>query len=154
VVEYFAYGSNMSRSVMDAVSPQHRFVGRAQLAGYRLAFTRRSVRTGTGVADIVVDPNATVWGVLYELGDGDLARLDRKEGAGWAYRRTEVDVCDDHGGSHRVVAYAVIAKAPREIETSVQYAQRLVAAARERALPAEYVDALRGRLARSKVHPT
>jgi gamma-glutamylcyclotransferase (GGCT)/AIG2-like uncharacterized protein YtfP len=146
VVEYFAYGSNMARSVMDVVSPQHRFVGRAQLPGYRLGFTRRSVRTGTGVADILVDPTATVWGTLYELNDGDLARLDRKEGAGWAYGRIELDVCDDHGGSHRAVAYVVMAKAPDEIEPSRQYAQQLVAAARERALPAEYVEALLVRL--------
>jgi gamma-glutamylcyclotransferase (GGCT)/AIG2-like uncharacterized protein YtfP len=146
VVEYFAYGSNMSRSVMDVVSPHHRFVGRAQLPGYRLGFTRRSVRTGTGVADIVVDPTATVWGILYEVDDGDLARLDRKEGAGWAYARTEVDVCDDDGGSHRAVAYVVIAKVADEIAPSPQYAQHLVGAARERALPTEYVDALLVRL--------
>ena len=146
VVKYFAYGSNMSKSVIDVVSPQHRFVGRAQLSGYRLGFTRRSVRTGTGVADVVVDPTAAVWGALYELCDGDLARLDRKEGAGWAYRRTEMDVCDDHGGSHRAVAYVVIAKASDEIEPSPEYVQHLVAGALERALPAEYVDALLARL--------
>jgi hypothetical protein len=54
-------------------------LGAARLADHRLAFTRRSVKTGTGVADIVPAPGETVWGALYELGDGELAAIDRKE---------------------------------------------------------------------------
>ncbi len=127
---------------MDAVCPGHRFLGRARLPGHRLAFTRRSVRTGSGVADVVADPRGVVWGVLYELADTDLASLDRKEGAGWAYAREDVRVLDDDGSLHNAMAYVVIAKSPEEIAPSAAYVQGLFDAGRERGLPEEYVGAL------------
>jgi gamma-glutamylcyclotransferase (GGCT)/AIG2-like uncharacterized protein YtfP len=132
----------MSAAVMGAVCPRHRFLGRARLPGHRLAFTRRSVRTGTGVADVVADPHGTVWGVLYELADEDLDSLDRKEGAGWAYAREDVRVYDDHGAPHDAVAYVVIAKSPEHIAPSAAYAQGLVEAGRERGLPEDHLGAL------------
>src|SRR5690242_1626151 len=121
VRRYFAYGSNMSASVMSAACPGHRFLGRARLPGHRLAFTRRSVRTGTGVADIVADGPSAVWGVLYEISDADLESLDRKEGAGWAYGRQLVRVLADDDSSHEAIAYVVIAKSPVEIPPSRGY---------------------------------
>jgi gamma-glutamylcyclotransferase len=142
VREYFAYGSNMSPAAIDAVSPGHRFLGRARLPGHRLAFTRRSVRTGTGVADIVADPPSVVWGVLYELADADLEPLDRKEGAGWAYARTDVQVFVDDGTRHDALAYVVISKSAVEIAPSAAYARGLLDAGRERGLPADYLAAL------------
>src|SRR5580704_18310032 len=89
---YFAYGSNMAPSVMAQLCPGHRILGVAWLDGYRIAFTRRSVRTGTGVADIVEERGSTVWGVVYEVGEGGFASLDRKEGHGWAYVRESFTV--------------------------------------------------------------
>jgi gamma-glutamylcyclotransferase (GGCT)/AIG2-like uncharacterized protein YtfP len=142
VTAYFAYGSNMSAAVMGSACPRHRFLGRARLPGHRFAFTRRSVRTGTGVADIVADTGSEVWGALYELADEDLAALDRKEGAGWAYERREVRVYTDDGSRHRAIAYVVIEKSPHEVPPSEDYARQLVEAGRERALPADYLAAL------------
>ncbi len=139
MTKYFAYGSNMSAQVMQAASPGHRALGRARLPGHRLAFTRRSVRTGSGVADVVGDPQNTVWGVLYELADGDLETLDRKEGAGWAYERQEIRVYGEDGSPHDAVAYVVIEKSSEQIPPSGEYAQQLIAAARERGLPEDYV---------------
>ena len=140
---YFAYGSNMSAATMAAVAPRHRFAGRARLPGHRLAFTRRSVRTGSGVADVVPDPAGTVWGVVYELGPGDLDGLDLKEGLGWAYGREDVSVLDDDDVAHDAFAFVVIAKEPVEIRPSDEYLQALLAAASERGLPGEYVATLR-----------
>ena len=127
---------------MGAACPQHRFLGRARLPGYRLAFTRRSVRTGTGVADAVVDPEGAVWGVLYEISDADLASLDRKEGAGWAYERVEVGLLTEDGTSVDALAYLVIEKLPEEVAPSPDYAQALLTAARDRGLPEAYVQTL------------
>ena len=127
---------------MEAVCPRHRFVGRARLPRHRLAFTRRSVRTGTGVADIVPDRQGTVWGVLYELGDADLESLALKEGAGWAYAPDQVRVYTDDGSAHDALAYVVIAKSPEEIAPSAAYAQVLFEAGGERGLPEDYVAAL------------
>lgn len=127
---------------MGAVCPGHRFLGRARLPGHRLAFTRRSVRTGTGVVDIVSDPRCAVWGVLYEVTDADLESLDGKEGAGWAYAREDVCVYSDGGLPHDALAYVVIEKSEEEIAPSASYARGLVEAARQRRLPEDYVEAL------------
>jgi gamma-glutamylcyclotransferase len=140
---YFAYGSNMAEQVMDRLCPGHRFLGAAELAGHRLAFTRRSIRTGSGVADIVRAEGQSVWGALYELDDTQLAPIDEKEGNGWAYERRQVRV--RLAGDERELqahAYAVIAPQDAEIRPSVKYLQGLLDAARERALPAAYVAEL------------
>jgi gamma-glutamylcyclotransferase (GGCT)/AIG2-like uncharacterized protein YtfP len=141
-VKYFAYGSNMSSPVMDAACAEHRFLGPARLPGYRLAFMRRSVRTGTGVADIVPDPDGSVWGALYELERDRLRTLDRKETLGSAYEHLDVMVLTGDGSSHSAMAYSVIAKEPVEVCPSLAYVQGLIRGARERSLPEDYLASL------------
>lgn len=140
--KYFAYGSNMSASVMEAACPRSRLLGRAQLPRHRLAFTRRSVRTGTGVADLVPDVGCAVWGVVYELTPADLESLDRKEGSGWAYERRVVRVVADDGAALDAVAYVVIEKAAEPIAPSAEYLQRLIDAGHARGLPSGYLQAI------------
>lgn len=142
-IAYFAYGSNMAAHVMESLCPGHRFVGIAELCDHRLTFTRRSVRTATGVADIVGDAGHSVWGALYELDAAQIAAVDEKEGNGWAYRRSGVRVrLGADAGELSAQAYAVIAPESREIRPSAQYLGGLLDAARARGLPADYVAAL------------
>jgi gamma-glutamylcyclotransferase (GGCT)/AIG2-like uncharacterized protein YtfP len=129
----FAYGSNMAGSEMEAWCPRHRYLGPARLDGFRVEFRRRSIRWGGGAADIVPAAGESVWGALYEVPDGELDRLDRKEGEGFAYRQRAVEV--EHGGKPRAaVAYEVIDKEPEEVEPTPEYLELLRAAARERGL--------------------
>lgn len=91
---YFAYGSNMDWDQMKKRCPSARFVGAAVLRDHRLAFTRRSVQRGCGVADAVPDQGAVIWGAVFEIADLDIGRLDAVEGyrpgrRGNAYRREE-----------------------------------------------------------------
>lgn len=132
----------MSAAVMHLVSPDHRFLGPARLQGHRLAFTRRSIRTGSGVADMVADSGAEIWGALYELPRGELEALDRKEGVGFAYLRTDVLVHLSEGHPLDAFAYAVAAKEPVEIAPSAAYLNGIVTAAAERSLPEDYVRSL------------
>jgi gamma-glutamylcyclotransferase (GGCT)/AIG2-like uncharacterized protein YtfP len=141
-MKYFAYGSNMSAAVMLAISSGHRFLGAARLKGHRLAFTRRSIRTGSGVADMVADPGAEIWGALYEVPQDELEALDRKEGVGFAYAPTDVLVYSPEGHALNAIAYAVAAKEPVEIAPSADYLNGIVTAATERSLPAAYVRSL------------
>jgi gamma-glutamylcyclotransferase (GGCT)/AIG2-like uncharacterized protein YtfP len=83
-----------------------------------------------------------VWGVLYELPDDALTALDAKEGAGFAYRRREVEV-EGPDGACRALAYEVIAKEAEQVPPTPAYAALLLDAARSRGLPAEYVECLR-----------
>ena len=167
-LRYFAYGRNMASAVMDLACPGHRYLGRAELADHRLAFTRRSLRTGTGVADILPTPGRSVWGALYQLAPSDLAAIDQKEGNGWAYQRRAVIVRLDAGkpdagrsdsgkpspdplgagqanGERRQLqafAYSVIAPEPQPIAPSAEYRQALLDGARQRGLPADYLARL------------
>jgi hypothetical protein len=53
-VLYFAYGSNMNWEQMKTRCPSARFVAVALLPDYKLAFTRKSINRGCGVADGVL----------------------------------------------------------------------------------------------------
>jgi gamma-glutamylcyclotransferase (GGCT)/AIG2-like uncharacterized protein YtfP len=140
---YFAYGSNMDAALMERHCPGHRVLGVAELRDHRLAFTRRSKRTGTGVADIVAAPDESVWGVLYELDDEQLAAIDEKEGNGWAYARKLLTVLlHDGGAEHEAHAYAVIAPDEAHVPPSADYLGLIRAAACARGLPQIYLDAL------------
>ena len=143
-VTYFAYGSNMAPEVIARLCPRSRYLGVARLADYRLAFTRRSIKTGTGVADIVQAPSETAWGVLYEIADDELAAIDRKEGQGWAYTRVTLPVQLAAGGPEcMAVTYTVRFKEASEIPPSRQYLTRLISAATERGLPSRYIGRLK-----------
>ena len=143
-VHYFAYGSNMAADVMERLCTRPRYVGAASLPGYRLAFTRRSVKTGTGVADIVRAQGERVWGALYEINANELAAIDRKEGHGRAYTRVVLPVELQADGSERMaVTYTVLSKAPAVVLPSRAYLDLMIKAARERLLPHPYIEELR-----------
>jgi gamma-glutamylcyclotransferase (GGCT)/AIG2-like uncharacterized protein YtfP len=133
----------MGASAMELACPGHRFLGRAELRDHRLAFTRRSQRTGTGVADVLASPGASVWGALYELDEAHLAALDEKEGNGWAYERKAVRVLGPAGHSAgEALAYVVIRPEPDHVPPSAEYLQALLDGARERGLPGAYTAML------------
>jgi cation transport regulator ChaC len=139
---YFAYGSNVDERGMREACPCGRCLGIARLPDHRLAFTRRSIRTGTGVADVLAAPGEVVWGVLYGLRSSETGVLDRKEGAGWAYVRRPCDVILTDGQERAAFLYTVLHKESREVPPSEDYLGALVAAARQRGLPAEYLERL------------
>ena len=143
-VKYFAYGSNMADAVMTENCPPHRFLGVARLPDHRVMFNRRSVRTGTGVADVMPAGGESVWGVLYEVDEAGLASLDRKEGYDRAYRREPLAVELASDGSRQLaMTYSVREKEPVEVQPSESYLESILSAADERGLPAAYVEALR-----------
>ena len=140
--KYFAYGSNMATRLMTLTCPNHRVLGPARLDGYRLAFTRRSIKTGTGVADIVADPDATVWGALYEVNEDCVARLDRKEGHPWAYARKDVFVHLSNGARDAAFTYVVSKPEADEVPPSEPYLESIIEGAGEHSLPDAYVASL------------
>lgn len=94
-VWYFAYGSNLQRAT---------FFGRrgiecvravpVRVAGWRLVFDKPSiVPSGHATANIVVDPEAEVLGVAYEIRAADLEHVELTEGVPFGnYARVEVAV--------------------------------------------------------------
>jgi cation transport regulator ChaC len=143
---YFAYGSNMAEGVMREKCPQAELVGPARLDGYALAFRRRSVRSGTGVADVVASPNDFVWGVLWRIDADCVSTLDRKEGHPWAYTRVVVEVELEDGGRRTASTYVVTEPDGDHIQPSETYVADILEAARAHRLPDAYVTRLESEL--------
>ena len=84
---YFAYGSNLWLEQMAVRCPASTYIGRAVLPDYHWQINER------GFANITSCSGSTVHGLVYELGGGDEARLDRCEGVGsGAYTKVRLTV--------------------------------------------------------------
>ena len=86
---YFAYGSNMLASRLQARTPSARRLGVAKLPGWQLRLHKVG-SDGSGKGDIVPAAGEQVTGVLYRLRARELRRLDLAEGAGYVRRRITV----------------------------------------------------------------
>ncbi|MGZ6067061.1 MAG: gamma-glutamylcyclotransferase family protein [Polyangiales bacterium] len=105
---YFAYGSNLDRTQMRERCADARFVCRAMVSGYRLAFAGASKRwEGAAVATLVPSRKGCVSGVLYSLSEQAFERLDRFEGHPEVYVRARVRVADEHGRRRYAQTYAL-----------------------------------------------
>lgn len=98
--KYFAYGSNCSLSVLQRKQVSCSSRCRAVLTGHRLLFNKRSLREHLpdtiGYANVDVCEGSIVEGVLYEVGDDDLIRLDASERYPVHYDRVRTTV-DSNG---------------------------------------------------------
>lgn len=88
-VPYFAYGSNLLTPRLTARCPSARVLGRASLTGYRFGFFKRSHRDGSGKASLHPVEGAITQGMVFELDATEIAVLDRFEGAGLGYDRSD-----------------------------------------------------------------
>jgi hypothetical protein len=92
---YFAYGANMHQATFRlrrGIEPRE--TRRGRLAGYRLRFNLEGrPKDRAAPANLVADPAAEVWGVVYRITRRDLLRLDLTEGVpGRGYRHAAVVV--------------------------------------------------------------
>lgn len=135
---YFAYGScmcpvDLKRSLGEKTHDY--VVGPALLEGYRLGFFRRSVRRNCGVLDVVKDPSAVVYGVLYHLPWRLSAALDRRE-EGYHQEIIQVLCLGQRYGQTRT--YTVTEKSPIELAPSDWYFNVVLRGALTCGLPDHY----------------
>ncbi|HYM80182.1 MAG TPA: gamma-glutamylcyclotransferase family protein [Candidatus Limnocylindria bacterium] len=151
---YFAYASNLNPAQMRERAPGHHMVGLAVLHDHRLVFPRYSDHWGGGMASVTHAHGQTVWGMIHEVGDEDLATLDRLEGFQGPgnqhnlYDRELITVelvrPDDGSVPRRVRAAAYLARPSNPSPPSRRYLDTILAGARHHRLPEEYVEALQG----------
>lgn len=139
---YFAYGSNMSsRRVIDR-EVEFSSSRRAILLGYSLSFTKPT-KTGSAAADIQEEPGSMVEGVVFEMTEEGLKKLDVFEGvAKNQYARVNVRVyVSDLGRYVRAVVYKAI---PYQagIKPTIIYMSFIIKGAREHGLSPEYIEKL------------
>jgi hypothetical protein len=147
-VPYLAYGSNLSTARLTRRVPA-RCLGVTQLPGWRLAFNKPGGR-GSGKANLVSDPSATAWGVVFAIPGAALLQLDAIEG-GYVRRAVEVTLRD--GRALSAWCYFWCHPTP-DLAPHAWYLDHIVRGAEEHGLPASYVDGLKRVEVTSGVPPT
>jgi gamma-glutamylcyclotransferase (GGCT)/AIG2-like uncharacterized protein YtfP len=137
---YFAYGSNMARVHMKARCPSAKFVAAAKLKDHQLVFDMMARMWGGGVADVRPAKGLTVEGVLWDVAEAELPRLDEYEQCPQLYRRQPVEV-EAGGKTHKAFAYVGVRPAARGAP-SRRYLRLLIQGAEEHDLSLPYVEYL------------
>jgi gamma-glutamylcyclotransferase (GGCT)/AIG2-like uncharacterized protein YtfP len=125
--------------------PSARFVDIALLPDHELKFTRGSERRQCGVADAVPRTGGKIWGVVYEIDDLDVDRLDRSEGyrpdrEKNSYSRRECQVLADGCEEIPLTVWTYFAdRQPNLPPPSNKYKELIVSGARHWRLPDEYI---------------
>ena len=105
-VAFFAYGSNLAKSTMNARAGGFINATKAELQGYSLAFASQDARPAEfGVATPVQSESANVLGALYYLAPEQMASLDKQSGAPDFYERRDVNVALPDGSTVKAQAY-------------------------------------------------
>ncbi len=141
-MKYFAYGSNMNPRKMDELGIKFTERINATLKGYTLKFNKASsLNPEEGFANIIPDEKGLVEGVLYEISDSDLLKLDEYEGHPQHYRRITVKVETKKGELFDAVTYiASPDKIRNGLKPSKKYLKNLIVA--RDILPESYVRKL------------
>ncbi len=143
---YFAYGSNMDPAQMRQRCPSARFVAVAKLPDHRLAFTRYAKDRGCATCDGVPEPGKDIWGVVFEVSETDLTRLDKSEGyrpgrplEDNAYVREQREVWHDGRKDQPLRVWLYFAnRQPNPPLPNAAYKRQLVEGARFWGLPKTY----------------
>jgi gamma-glutamylcyclotransferase (GGCT)/AIG2-like uncharacterized protein YtfP len=142
-VLYFAYGSNMSPEQIGERCAKPEFLATARLPGHRVGFFGHSKTWDGAQATVIPDKDTDVWGAVYRLSVSDMDRLDnyqdvRIDGTG-AYFDYPAEVVDGDGTIHSVILYKkdILGES---LPPSKPYLDRILAGARMRKLPEDYVE--------------
>jgi len=136
-VPYFAFASNMVAAQMAERCPGAEPRGVAELPDHRFRIGRR------GYATVVSETGARVYGLLWDLRPEHEAALDVYEGVRHGlYRKVRLAVRSADGTEQKAIVY--VAGDPARGNAVAGYMEKVVAAAEAHALPAAYIDELRG----------
>jgi hypothetical protein len=137
---HFAYGSNMSRTLMQARCPEARALGTATLCGWRF------VIGPDGYASVIRQPGGRVHGVLWRLSARDVAAVNAYESIqSGLYRMCKLAV---RNGRRSAPALVYVARRQGEGIPRPGYLETVIAAALDWSLPPPYVRSI-VRLSRS-----
>jgi hypothetical protein len=131
---HFAYGSNMSREMMQSHAPHARPLGVGTLHGFRFL-----IMTG-GYASVERAATDTVYGVLWRITPRDRVTLDAWENIGAGLYRAEM-LPVRHDGK-QVPALVYLGRTDRPGRPKPGYMKAVIDAARDWELPPDYIRSL------------
>ena len=144
-IKYFAYGSNLDLLQMKRRCPSSKSISKGSLPDYRLTFNRYSSGWNGGVADVIKDQGSEVWGLVFELSDTDLKRLDGYEGCykdqTSLYERWKSIIDTPDGQVCNVWVYTVVEK-QQFVQPTPEYLQIIKDAAARLSFPQSYQHTL------------
>ena len=144
MIKYFAYGTNCNPELLNRKGVTFTSRQRAVLRGYRLLFNKRALRESLpqsiGFANIGPCENETVEGVLYDIGAGDLDRLDESQKYPKHYDRIRVVVEADSGEEECWIYHAQPEMTADGLVPSRNYINHILAG--REFLTQQYLDAL------------
>ena len=144
---YFAYGSNMQ---IDTLCGRRGLVCHRALAararGWRVVFDKPPLLPiGESFANLIPDPEAEAFGVLYEIDAAELAHIDVTEGVLIGnYDRVEIaaEPLSDRQATSLTAHTLISERRNPALRPSERYMALLIAGAREHGLPEHYIAAL------------
>ena len=125
--------------------PSSELISKGSLSGYRLTFNRYSSGWGGGVADVIQGKGSEVWGLVFELSNSDLKRLDSYEGCyndqTSLYERWKAVINTPKGQISDVWVYTVVEK-QKFVQPTLEYLQIIKDAAVRWDFPKVYQQTL------------
>ncbi|MEM4347893.1 MAG: gamma-glutamylcyclotransferase family protein [Candidatus Altiarchaeota archaeon] len=144
-VFYFAYGSNMDKNRMVNRGVKIFSEDIAVVKGWKLVFNKRATSDkGVGYANIIPDKNSEVYGVIYEIEEADILKLDNYEGYPNHYNRQLIPVLILKN-KKEVKAQVYIAQknmTDDSLKPSSGYMKYLIDGAKQHNFPLKYIEFL------------
>ena len=142
MINYFAYGSNLSRRRLESRLRFVSFLCLGRLLAHRLLFHKKS-QDGSAKCDAqpTNDTDDVVFGVIYEIDEAEKPILDRIEERGYGYQEKTVNVHTAEGTTLDAMVYVAL-----HIDASLKpyhwYKEHVLIGAREHHLPSAYILAI------------
>lgn len=144
VLRLFVYDELLSSEVLKRYLDKPHLEMIAQMPRHSLVFPKYFPPRKTGLASIVrsFEEADEVWGVTIDVTGQDLSRLDKYKGTPNRYHRRSIYVQDRGGLKYAAFTYTISAPDERPSKPSVELKAQMLAGARERNLPADYISFL------------
>lgn len=149
LVWYFAYGSNMNKDDLERWCKERGYSPiklispvKAILPNHKLCFTHYSSKRRGGVADIISCENEKVEGILCQITQNDLDKIEEKEGVPNVYKRKIVNVRLSKGTSRCAITYEVRRKEGVFVPSRL-YMNTIIEGAKAHHLSKNYISKLK-----------
>jgi len=141
VMRLFVYDELLLSEVLKRYLDKPHLEMIAQVPRHSLVFPRYFPPRKTGLASIVrsLERQDEVWGVTIDVSGQDLSRLDHYKGIPNRYHRRNIYVQDRGGLKYAAFTYAVSVPEKEPSRPSTELKELMLAGARERNLPANYI---------------
>ena len=135
---YFAYGSNMSTGRLFSRIYGAKVFSSGRIVDKKVICNKKSIDK-SGKANLVNSPGNVVYGILYEIDQSDLDKLDKFENG---YQRKTVEILMEKGVSVLAESY-ISSNCTDDSRPLKWYKKFIVEGAIEHRFPEDYIDYLK-----------